>query len=150
MRFFWHPPRTGTLEPRVCTSVDSIQGSVTCALLSFPLSPLSVYTPFLSSIMSPPTAPSTLRALASLISDSVDILDHAYTQRGLSFPSLDHPTTQLTDHELKLAQDTNVSRACATICAAANQLIYSVRDPKATALFAASSVSLSFPFILKE
>lgn len=100
--------------------------------------------------MSPPTAPSTLRALASLISDSVDILDHAYTQRGLSFPSLDHPTTQLTGPELKLAQDTNVIRACATICAAANQLIYSVRDPKATALFAASSVSLSFPFILKE
>lgn len=94
--------------------------------------------------MSSPGA-AQLRALAALISSSVDILDEAYTRNGVLYPSLDNAYSRPADDDAAraqtLARDENVVRACATICAAANQLIYTVRDPNASALFGASAVS---------
>ena len=100
------------------------------------------------SFASPSPSPSPLRALAALISSSVDILEDAYAQHGLVYPSLNDAYHNANEADSKVAQDVNVVKACATICAAANQLVYSVRDPKASALFAASSVSLRFACLL--
>ncbi|KAF7304523.1 Methyltransf-2 domain-containing protein [Mycena chlorophos] len=93
------------------------------------------------------TMVSTLRQLASLITDSVDTLESVYLARGVALPSdITLPTTGPGDNDAAqaaLRQDPGVIAAVSTIMAAAAQLSAQVCDPVITARNAAQSFYVS-------
>ncbi|KAF7359926.1 hypothetical protein MVEN_00718600 [Mycena venus] len=71
---------------------------------------------------------STLRRLASIITDSVDSMERVYASSGMPLPSLDEPFNQHDPGEA-LRQDPEVSNAVKNIMAAAAQISATVCDP---------------------
>lgn len=85
----------------------------------------------------------TLRKLVDLLSQSVDVIEKSYSQRGLSLPSLDDPYTPDSD---AVYQDTVVLQAATLASAAASQLQLLMRPAKATlTLYAIEVRHLFYP-----
>lgn len=85
----------------------------------------------------------TLRKLVDLLSQSVDVIEKSYSQRGLSLPSLDDPYTPDSD---AVYQDTAVLQAATLASAAASQLQLLMRPAKATlTLYAIEVRHLFYP-----
>ena len=81
---------------------------------------------------------SELFTLAKIISDSVQSLDRACTDNGLTFPSLNDPFTPQSE---AFRSNPDASEAASRIAAAAFQLVASVLPPPATVLSLISGVS---------
>lgn len=91
-----------------------------------------------------PTTKSTLRLLATLISDAVDQIESDYSSAGLEFPSLDDPfdPTQASNN---LLFSSKISQQAAIIVGAAEQLSVTVRPPQNVIFETAFGVSFLIP-----
>lgn len=80
-----------------------------------------------------------LRKLVDLLSQSVDVIEVAYSKRGHSPPSLDDPYTPESDTAY---QDPAVLQAATIASAAVSQLQLLVRPAKSTLSFYAMEVRI--------
>ncbi|KIK51637.1 hypothetical protein GYMLUDRAFT_78142 [Collybiopsis luxurians FD-317 M1] len=88
-------------------------------------------------------AVSSLRALAQIITDSIDVIEGRLTNASETFPSLDEPFDPSTSVESILVEP-EMSRATSLIIAAAAQLTAAVRRPFQTIMDDALSFHLSW------
>ncbi|KAJ6581687.1 O-methyltransferase [Mycena capillaripes] len=85
---------------------------------------------------------STLRRLASIITDSVDTMERVYAASGVPLPSLDEPFNRHNPTEA-LRQDPEVSNAVKNLMAAAAQISATVCDPMRLAVNTSRAFHLS-------
>ncbi|KAJ7113840.1 O-methyltransferase [Mycena epipterygia] len=85
---------------------------------------------------------STLRRLASIITESVDTIEHVYAQAGMPLPSLDEPFNP-EDSSEALSRDPEVSAATKNLIAAAAQISATVCDPRRVAVNTSHAFHLS-------
>lgn len=84
---------------------------------------------------------STLRLLANIITDAVDVMEQVYTTAGIPLPSLDEPY-QRHDPGEALRQTPEVTGAVRNIMAAAAQITAAVCDPVTMTINSAFAVSM--------
>ena len=80
----------------------------------------------------------TLRALLSLMTKSVDVIEENCKRTGVEFPSLDEPFSPVSE---AIRSEPEVVRAIALVASAAFQMLQTVRPPHAAMILAAGSVS---------
>lgn len=80
---------------------------------------------------------STLRALANLIVQQVDLIESTCEEKGLSLPSVDEPFSPQAE---TARNDPQISRAVTLLSAAANEIALVARPPQATVLMKALGV----------
>lgn len=78
-----------------------------------------------------------LRALVSLLSDSVDAIERVCASRNSAFPSLDGV---VASEPSSVLADTEIQAASKVIVAAASQLVAFVQPPQTTVFNAGTSV----------
>ena len=82
---------------------------------------------------------SSIRALAELVLDNIDVLEADCARRGADIPSLQDPYKAGTEFTL---DDPDVQNASTIIIAAAQQLIQTIQNPQVNLLMTAYSVGL--------